>query len=219
LQVAWKLQLLDGARITGFEVLDRLGIGVALLDNQGRPLFLKAVVDRLVSSGRWLTVVNGTLQPVHRAKRGAFAAAIDASALTSGGTLASAGGLVRLPDPVHGALVVTIAPFRSQDLAIGQGNPAALVQFSDPDHPRGPQEKVLRVAYELSRGEARLVSALAGGERLADYAKQAGVSVNTARTQLARAFAKTGTARQTDLIIKVTAELSGLMAAEKKDPV
>jgi DNA-binding CsgD family transcriptional regulator len=55
-----------------------------------------------------------------------------------------------------------------------------------------------RVAFTAA--EARLARALLDGQTLADFSEQVGVSINTARKQLAALFAKTGTNRQATLV-------------------
>ncbi len=45
-----------------------------------------------------------------------------------------------------------------------------------------------------------------GGERIADYAERAGISVNTANTQLKQLLAKTVTNRQADLMRQVLSD-------------
>lgn len=213
LQVAVRFSVLDGQRLAALESLHGMGVGVALLDAESRVVFLNGVAERLARAGRWLTFAAGRLQPARRSLRGVFAAAVAAAAATSGGTGLSAGRLLRLVDPLGGALPVTIAPFRAPMLAFGPERPAAVVQFGDPDHPHGPHAAALMAAYGLSPGEARLVEALVGGASLQGYARAAGLSRNSVRTQLARAFAKTGVTRQQDLVIKAIHELATAVPA------
>ncbi|MET0639058.1 MAG: helix-turn-helix transcriptional regulator [Hyphomicrobium sp.] len=55
-------------------------------------------------------------------------------------------------------------------------------------------------AAPFTAAEARLAMALLDGQTLADYSEQVGISINTARKQLAALFAKTGTNRQAALV-------------------
>ena len=59
---------------------------------------------------------------------------------------------------------------------------------------------VLAQMFGLAPAEARLVSALIAGQTMADYAGAAGISTNTAKTQMRQVFHKTGFNRQTDVI-------------------
>lgn len=207
LQVSARFSVFEGQRLAGLDTLHDLGVGMALLDNRCRPVFLNALAERLASRSTWLTMAGGRFLPTRRSHRNQFEAAVNAAAATSGGQGLSSGLMLRLNDPVEGNLLVTVAPFRSPDLAFGPERPVALVQFADPDRPRGPHATALMAAYGLSPGEARLVEALVSGVRLPAFAQANGVSVNTARTQLARAFDKTQTRSQQDLLVKVLSEL------------
>jgi DNA-binding CsgD family transcriptional regulator len=52
----------------------------------------------------------------------------------------------------------------------------------------------------FTAAEARLAKALLNGQSLTDFSEDAGISINTARKQLAALFAKTGTNRQAALV-------------------
>ena len=52
----------------------------------------------------------------------------------------------------------------------------------------------------FTAAESRLAKALLSGQSLTEFIKQAGISINTARKQLAALFAKTGTNRQAALV-------------------
>jgi DNA-binding CsgD family transcriptional regulator len=75
-----------------------------------------------------------------------------------------------------------------------------VVFVTDPEQePRAHLERLQRY-LGLTRAETALVLELARGRRLEDAAAALGISVNTARTQLKRALAKTGTGRQAELV-------------------
>ncbi len=57
-----------------------------------------------------------------------------------------------------------------------------------------------RFGGQFTAAEARLAGALLTGQSLAEFSEQVGVSINTARKQLAALFAKTGTNRQAALV-------------------
>jgi DNA-binding CsgD family transcriptional regulator len=54
--------------------------------------------------------------------------------------------------------------------------------------------------YGLTPAEARLTMALLAGRRLADYAAEQKISLNTAKYYLKEVFTKTGHTRQADLL-------------------
>ncbi|MFT3732554.1 MAG: helix-turn-helix transcriptional regulator [Hyphomicrobium sp.] len=61
-------------------------------------------------------------------------------------------------------------------------------------------ERADQFPSQFTSAEARLAKALLTGLSLADFSDQAGISINTARKQLAALFAKTGTNRQAALV-------------------
>jgi len=76
----------------------------------------------------------------------------------------------------------------------------AAVLISDPDALAAPPVTVLRRLWGLTGAEAILAREMAAGHSLHVAAEHLGVTVATARSQLARVFAKTGSDRQADLM-------------------
>jgi DNA-binding CsgD family transcriptional regulator len=72
--------------------------------------------------------------------------------------------------------------------------------IADPDRDEGPDESGLMAAFDLTPAEARLATRLARGDGLKEAARALGIKTTTARTQLSRIFAKTGTSRQPELV-------------------
>jgi len=60
--------------------------------------------------------------------------------------------------------------------------------------------ETIREALQLTRAEAQLASAIAGGSTMVQYATKSGLSRHTVRNQLSSIFAKTGTSRQAELV-------------------
>lgn len=58
----------------------------------------------------------------------------------------------------------------------------------------------LKSLYKMTPAESGLTQALIGGHTLAEYARSRGVSMNTARTQMKSAAARTGARCQVDLV-------------------
>lgn len=63
-----------------------------------------------------------------------------------------------------------------------------------------PAASILTGLFDLTPAEARLATALAGGDTVADYAAKVHVSVPTVRSHLSQVMAKTGTLRQAQLV-------------------
>ena len=206
LQLAWRLRTFEGQALASLDAMHTLGAGLILLDRDCRIVFANAVAERLASRARWIAVAAGILRPVHPADRAAFAGAVNAAADATAGANLAGGTLLRLLDPIEGALSVFVAPFRSDNLGLGEVGPVAIVQFTDPDHRRAPESGAIEKALGLTRAEAALVASLAAGRTLAEHAAGKGISLNTAKTLLARAFSRTGTSRQSELVARAFAD-------------
>jgi DNA-binding CsgD family transcriptional regulator len=72
-----------------------------------------------------------------------------------------------------------------------------------PDLAGLPEVARLRVAFGLTKAEARLALRLAEGSSLASAAQAFNVKLTTIRSQLQQVFAKTGTCRQTELVAMI----------------
>ena len=76
----------------------------------------------------------------------------------------------------------------------------AIVYINDPEIARAASCAEMARLYGLTAAEARIAEALLDHDRLADVAATLGVSLATVRTLLQRAFEKTDTHRQADLV-------------------
>lgn len=176
------------------------GVGILFTTSQGALQFATPLAEQQLVGGA-LTVSQGRLRAVTPAATQRLSAAIFAAARTVGGV----GTDLQLPlARGAGSVQVAVAPAR-QAGGIIASEPLAMimvgqVQASFIDEGRA------RAAFGLTPAEARLLSALVSGERVADFADRIGVSVNTAKTHLARLFRKTGETRQTDLIRRVLSD-------------
>jgi DNA-binding CsgD family transcriptional regulator len=65
----------------------------------------------------------------------------------------------------------------------------------------GPEKGVLADAFGLAPAEARLAAQIVAGETLPEIAHREGVSRETLRSRLKSIFEKTGTSRQSELVL------------------
>lgn len=97
-------------------------------------------------------------------------------------------------------LSVMAAPLSGETAPLLDHAPGAALLLADPDGNPDSMEGLLARLFGLSPAESGLAAALAGGESVNDYAEARGVSLNTVRTQLKQALAKTGARRQAELV-------------------
>jgi DNA-binding CsgD family transcriptional regulator/GAF domain-containing protein len=180
--------------------VNRLSIGIALLDRELRPVVTNRTADRIFALGDGFRLETGGLR-----------AANARDDIVMREILAEfAEGKRNAVDGERLMAVSRPSGKRAYPLLIGMlDDPSAddveedavySLIFGDPETGQSISTTALRSAYGLSPAESELVSLLAVGYCLVEAAKIRGVSVNTTRTQLKHVFAKTDTNRQGELI-------------------
>ena len=109
------------------------------------------------------------------------------------------GGAMSISRPgALGPLRVLVAPLPSS----GRPGrcPAVVLFVSAPELAGRPDAALLEQLLDLTPAEARLAASLIEGKAVHEFAEEAGVSLNTARTHLKNVFLKTGVSRQSELI-------------------
>ncbi len=203
--LALRLGVQAGQSALAPEVIEALGVGVVLVQADRRVVQVNRVAAAVLARRRWLTVVDGRLRSVHHGSLGVLSWHIAAAAQTAAGAGLDAGALLRLRAPGGEALPVLISPFRVAEGAWGRLWPTAAVLFRDPAVRDLPPAASIAAAYDLSPAEAGLVALIADGNTLVEAAGRAGISLNTAKSQLKSVFARTTFARQADLIADIRA--------------
>lgn len=213
LQVAHRLGHLEERQSLALHVIDALDVGVMLVRADSTLVFANRIAADLLRKRRWMVAVGGSLRPIHQASTAAFARNVADAATVDAGIGIGNGGLMRLRDPVGGGLSVLIAPFRSQASVFVGEKRLAVVIFQAAAADGRAREDAISQAYGLSEAEARLVAALVQGATLVEAAARLNISPNTAKTQLRAVFAKTGFARQAELVGHILANAAVRVAS------
>jgi DNA-binding CsgD family transcriptional regulator len=186
-----------------WSALDRLRVGVILLDGQGRLLHMNRVAERLTSGGNGFIVGRNGLelpQPTETVRLRRLIA--DAAALAEG-RRTEGGGCLRVSCKVGTTLQFQVIPlpkgFSERPWNPSQADSCVAVFVSVPGAAHLPRERVAAM-YGLTRAEARLASLLADGIDLEEVAETLAVSIQTVRSQLKSIFSKTGVTRQAELV-------------------
>ncbi|MBB4155248.1 DNA-binding CsgD family transcriptional regulator [Sphingomonas jinjuensis] len=106
--------------------------------------------------------------------------------------------------PIHGeapgdVFAIHILPIVGSVRALC-GSDGVLLMIADAHNASIPSADLLRLMFDLTPGEARVARLLASGTPIADAAAALGIGSGTVRTHLKAVFAKTGVARQVDLV-------------------
>ena len=115
----------------------------------------------------------------------------------------SSGSLHSLPiagSPERGPMVVHVVPIRRAAHDIFNAA-ACLLVVTELDRCAGPDATILRGLFDLTPAEAKVAQCVAEGMAPSEIATKHDISIETVRTHLKSAFAKTGTTRQTELAI------------------
>lgn len=190
-----RIDQLEAHRETLADLLDRLPMGVLLINGAGKVLMANGVGAAILAQRDGLSTNH----------RGQLAAGelrgVIARASRVGGDGARVGGAATLRRPSGAApLSLLVLPLADPARDVGEDQPAAALFVSDPDRRPGTAEELLCRLYGLTPTEARIAAILMQGRSAEDAASELAISINTARTHLKHLFSKTCTTRQGDLI-------------------
>lgn len=207
-QIHRKMAEVTAEKHWALSALDRLRVGVVLLDELGRPLFVNREAERLAATCGFAVKREGltltTSADTARLRR----LILDAAALATGRG-AMGGGCLRTAG--SGAALqfqVIPLPLGLSERPLEQSLPGGCVAVfvSSCGGPRLSPERIAAM-HGLTRAEARLAALLAKGSSLDEAAETLSVSVGTVRSQLKSIFAKTGVSRQPELVALLLADM------------
>lgn len=186
--------------------LDRLLLGVVLLDENGRVIFSNRSAEELIQESESLFLGDGHLWARDPAADEALQKLLH-RVLRSGSSWQESLPDEALPVREEGVGVdLLLAGLRSRSQDRELGAEAAAAVFVGGSHQLCHSEtRVLERLYSLTRAEARLARLLAADRSLDEAALELGIKTSSARTVLKRIFAKTHTTRQASLVRLLTA--------------
>jgi DNA-binding CsgD family transcriptional regulator len=181
------------------QVLDALSVAVFVVGLGRRLVFTNASGDAMLSNGGAIAACHGTLQ----AKRAAgLPSALDDAidrALKGDVAIGISGIGVPLIDDTGERLAAYVLPIAGKDVrgAIGPGHCAVFIARRGEQQPIAVE--ILRTLFDLTVAEARIATLIAQGNGPQAIAESLNISINTVRTHLKHAFAKTDSPDQTAL--------------------
>ena len=181
------------------QVLDALSVAVFVVGLGRRLVFTNASGESMLSQGHALNLPQGTLQAKRIAGHSsALDEAID-RALKGDVAIGISGIGVPLISDDGERLAAYVLPISGKDVrgAIGLGHCAVFVARRGEQQPMALE--ILRTMFDLTVMEARVALMVAKGDGPQDIADTLKLSVNTIRTHLQHAFAKTRTSDQREL--------------------
>lgn len=188
-------------RLALSEVADRLTLGVMLLDSHGRPVLTNRSAERILAMEDALRIGPERIHAVDREDDVKLGALLDDLLMRWDDDAPRAGGALPLSrGPDRRPLQVILGRVLTPPGATRVRGAVVSVILVDPDAARVPPVAELATLYGLTSAEAELVQLIAEGGSLEEASRRRGVTMNTSRSQLKRAFEKTGTSRQSELV-------------------
>lgn len=179
--------------------LELLPVGVILLSGSGRMMHANRRAHDLCERTAALRFKAGSLHAATAAATASLQRLVQESLQTSARKADTPGGMLQLVGAAGRRLQVLVTPLPADSSALGEG-PMAAIFCGDPQAAIGVLSQTLEVLYRMTPAEARLTEALVNGQSLKEYAQSRDTTLNTVRTQLKEAVAKTGARRQADLV-------------------
>jgi len=204
----WRLRQAELRHHADASVLDRLAMGVVLLNPAGEVLHCNAAAERLLGSGDGVEICKRRLHALLPDQAAKLTRVIGNVCRSGGGDDTDAGGFVFIDGPSGQrpwSLLVAPLPRRAEILS-GPQHAVAVVFIHDHRSPASGVQ-VLGEFYGLTAAEIRLARALAQGASLSEIAAELSLSITTLRTELGAIFSKTGTSRQADLVRLLVSQL------------
>lgn len=196
----WRVAALEAERTAFADVLDRLTIGVILLDSRGRMCGANQAAEAILRSGHGINYVDSRLAADKPQTTRQLQHLVREAGSTARGMGTGGGGSILLPRQNAPSLAVIVAPLRAAGAELREASPAVIVFLTNPALDPPTVEEVLRSLHDLTPREAQLARGLADGWSLNDAARHLGTTISTERKRLSAIFQKTRTDRQATLV-------------------
>jgi DNA-binding CsgD family transcriptional regulator len=190
--------------------LDRLSAGVVLLAGHGGVQFCNSAALRQLQAADTVLLRAGgppqgdrlVLAPRLHGQEADFQQALRAALSPLAGTPGHFSNALLLPDAAGKPIcVLHIAPLgRASALAVGSAAPQAIVFLYDLAAAAKVPPAMLSALFDFTPAEARAAQQMLQGGSAEAMAQRLGVTVNTFKSQLKAAYAKSGTHRQADFL-------------------
>jgi DNA-binding CsgD family transcriptional regulator/PAS domain-containing protein len=181
--------------------LDNLPGGVLLLDASRRLLAANVAAETLLAARDGIVLERGTIRTLDATDNAHLGLLVAAAATPTSATAHTRPHALPIRRRTgERTLVLLVAPLRGTLLRGAAAHATVVVFVNDLAACPAGDPTALEEHLGLSPAEARVTLALARGATVAEAAKALGVTEHTARTQLKRALARTGTRRQSELV-------------------
>ncbi len=193
------------------EVIDRLPVGVVLIDALRRPVVVNRYAEQIAARCDGFTLGDAGPRATD-ARENRVLRQHMSQAIAIGASFGRGRNHVMSVSRPSGrrAYAVIIAPLLAPPTGRSGSDAVAAIFIGDPEAGQITTVEFLQTLYTLTQAEAELVALLARGRTLEEAAADRGVTLNTVRSQLKQVFAKTDTNRQGQLMRLVLTGVAGI---------
>ncbi len=177
------------------DALDKLNVGVILVDEGGRLHSASAVADRFLGTRDGIQLQLGKLRATNVAEDRVLQAAIREAAECTSAQMSRGVSLTK--ESGARTLGVMVRPLPGSRPGTGA---RVAVYIRDCDSVLDVESEFVRQIFDLTPAEAAVTRRLTSGLSLEDAAISLDISRNTARAHLRSIFSKSGITRQTELV-------------------
>lgn len=211
-RIARRIATADSGRAAAEAGLDAMPMAILMTDPRGRVRVLNRRARSLLVDNDGLVLRDGgdlsAVTPDHTARLRRLVRNAAAGDAARTGT---ADAVLRLPRASGRTdLRVLVTPLPARPTPAGAGlaptTGGAALFVSDPDDPAPVSQRRIADLLGLTTAESRVAAALAAGASVAEAASDLGLAEATVRHHLRRAYLKTGTGRQADLVRLILAD-------------
>ena len=188
---------------------------VAIIDSSLQVLFASHQAGAVFGDQDGITLNGNKIEIADKSARRQMAWCISRALRRAGSTSIAPGDATAVPRPSGGMPYIAILsnlPWPHLRTGTAKKDRALLYIF-DPAQ-SGSNAEMLQSLFSLTHQEAAVVNKIVQGESLLSAATQLGISRNTARNHLQRAFEKTGVNRQSQLVRLVLSKRFRLGSAD-----
>jgi DNA-binding CsgD family transcriptional regulator len=193
------------------EGLERLNIGVIVLDDTGQLLRANPTASQVLARADGIKLAGRHLAASHPAETR------DLQRLLAGArehpTRVAAMGLSRPSG--RRKLAAVVRSFPLANVADGRSPSMVAIFLRDPDVAAEPAHDIARQLFDFTPAEAQLAIELLNGLSLDEAAGKLGILRNTGRAHLRAIFSKTGVTRQSELVRVLLNGVLGFSTIEK----
>jgi DNA-binding CsgD family transcriptional regulator len=195
-------------RIAGLEsglnaatgVLDRFPTAIVAVNSDAKVILTNRAADAILKRGDGLMSRDGLRAASSRETAKLRNAIAAVCRQRDSGLLLRPQAVVQVCRPSGSKpFEVLVSPLPSHG-SLGTGGAAAAVFITDPEEEAALDGPALHELFGLTPAEIRLCIALIKGKSVEEYAHEAAISSNTARTYVRRIYSKTGVRRQSELV-------------------